>query len=69
MVSNKLKHHFKRFRKHQMDIANNDGGMLTVFPSGRTELTFASAPFGEHAISALMSAKQHIAFMERKTSC
>ena len=65
MVSNAVKHHFKRFRAHQMKVANSGGGMLTIFPSGRTETTFASSPFGEHALSALMSARRHIAFMER----
>ena len=58
-----LQHHFKRFRQHQMNVAADGGGTLTTFPGGRTELTFASAPFGEHALSAFMSAKRHIHFM------
>ncbi len=60
-----IQHHFRAARKHQRDVANDGGGTLTVFPSGRTELSFASAPFGEHALSAFMSAKSHIAFLER----
>lgn len=52
-----VKNLFIEQRKHQMKIANSGGGALTVFPSGRTELTFASAPFGRHAISAFRTAK------------
>ncbi|MCP4127316.1 MAG: hypothetical protein GY753_09670 [Gammaproteobacteria bacterium] len=60
-----LQHHFRAERKHQMDIANDGGGSLEVFPNGRTELSFGSAPFGEHALSAFVSAKGQIAFMKR----
>jgi len=58
-----LQHHYKRFRKHQMDVANDGGGCLTTYPEGRTELSYASAPYGEHAYSAFMSARRHIHFM------
>lgn len=36
--------------------------LTTFFDSKRTELSFASAPYGEHALSAFMSAKRAIHF-------
>jgi len=41
-----------------MKIANGGGGTLTIFSDGRKpQLSFASAPFGEHALSAFTQAK------------
>lgn len=57
---------FKKFRNHQRVIAANGGGALTTLrDSGRTEITFASAPYGEHAVSAFWSAIAHQNFQER----
>lgn len=66
MVNDQVRQLFIKFRKHQMDVWANGGGMLCTFPSGRTELTFASAPFGEHAKSAFTSAKRHAAFINSR---
>jgi len=60
-----LTHWFKHFRQHQRDVMAEGGGMVTTFPSGRTELSFASAPFGEHALSAWLAAKSHVHFLKR----
>lgn len=62
MVAPDLVHAFRKARAHQMSVWANGGGTLTVFPSGRTELSFASAPFGRHALSAFASAKRSLAF-------
>lgn len=53
----KVKELFKAERARQRKIANGGGGMLTRFPSGRTELTFGASAFGCHALSAMQSAR------------
>lgn len=58
-------HWFKHFRAWQRKVSVESGGGLTVYPSGRTERTFASAPYGEHALSAWESAKAQIHFRAR----
>jgi hypothetical protein len=60
-----VEHHYKRFRAHQMSVWSDGGGGLTFYPSGRTELSFGGAPYGEHALSAYLSAKAHINFLAR----
>lgn len=55
-------HYYRHFRQHQAKVAAAGGGTLTVYPSGRTEISYASAPYGEHAKAALASAKRHIHF-------
>lgn len=65
MANVREKHFFGKFRAHQRAIYADGGGTLTTFPSGRTELTFAGAPFGEHALSAWLAAKRHVAFLDR----
>jgi hypothetical protein len=62
MVSQALAAEFRRARAHQFDVWAHGGGTLTTFPSGRTELTFASAPFGLHAVSAFATAKRALFF-------
>lgn len=57
-----VKHLYRHFRDHQRAVVLR-GGMLTTYPSGRTELTYGSAPYGEHALAAYASAKRHVAFM------
>lgn len=57
---------FKKFRDHQRNVANNGGGTVTRYmDSGRTEFTYASAPYGEHALSAFWSAIRHQNFLDR----
>ena len=57
---------FKKFRNHQRAIAKDGGGTLATFSdSGRTEMTFGGAPFGEHAVSAFWSAIKHQNFANR----
>jgi hypothetical protein len=65
-VSTSLTHYYKMNRKHQMKIANEGGGTITVYKSGRTEFSYASAPYGEHAMSAYMQAKRDLRFAERR---
>lgn len=62
MVDRALAHEFRRARAHQMDVWASGGGMVTTYPGGRTELTFASAPYGRHALSAFASAKRALSF-------
>ena len=62
-MNHALKHHFKSARDWQREVMVSGGGMLTTFMDGSaSQLTFASAPFGEHALSAFASAKRTIAF-------
>jgi hypothetical protein len=57
---------FRHFRDHQRRLMANDAFMLTTFADGRaSQRTFASAPFGEHALSAFLAAKRQIAFHRR----
>ena len=53
-------HHYRRFRAHQMSVYPS---CVTTDPSGRSELTAASAPYGEHALSAYIGAKRHLHFV------
>ena len=57
-------HEFRKARAHQMSVAYSGGGMLTVYPDGKGELSYASAPYGEHAYSAYMQAKRSVYFQE-----
>jgi hypothetical protein len=56
-INDRLAHAFRKQRAHQMKVAANGGGVLTTFPSGRTERTFASAEFGFHAVAAFNAAR------------
>lgn len=60
-----LAHYYKHFRQHQQNVIVKGGGMLTTFPSGRTELSYASSAYGCHALSAWQSAKWHSRSMDR----
>lgn len=64
-MDDRVRRFFKEFRDHQRNVWASGGGTLTTFRSGRTELTFASSPFGEHALNAFVSAKRHVAFLDR----
>lgn len=59
-------HWYRHFREWQRELMNDGHFMLCTYPDGfRSEKTYASAPYGEHALSAFMSAKQHMNFIER----
>jgi hypothetical protein len=60
-MNSAVAHYYREARDHQRQIQADGGGCLTTFPSGRTELTHG-ASYGEHAISAFLSAKRHVAF-------
>ncbi|GAA5666020.1 hypothetical protein Brsp07_04529 [Brucella sp. NBRC 14130] len=55
-------HYYRQYRAHQNEIATSGGGALSTYPSGRTELSFGSAPYGQHALSAYTAAKRTIYF-------
>ena len=56
---------YRHFRQHQQNVINQGGGMLTTFPSGRTELSYGSSAYGCHALSAWPSAKWHARSLDR----
>ena len=64
-MSEQVKALYRKFRDHQRKVQADGGGTLTVYRSGRTELSYASSPYGEHALNAFRSAKRHIAFLGR----
>ena len=55
-------HYYRQFREHQARVMASGGGTVTRYPTGRVELSYASAPYGEHALSAFTAAKRHIHF-------
>ena len=57
---------YRENRAHQRAVQLSGGGCLTVYPNGRTELSYASAPYGEHAVAAFASARQSVAFLARQ---
>jgi len=64
-MNNAIKHHYKNYRAHQMNVWAEGGGTVTTYADGgKVEITYASAPYGEHAASALASAKRHIHFVK-----
>lgn len=65
-MNSQLENLYQQFRRHQREVANEDRGMLTMYPSGRTEMSYGSAPYGEHALSALASARAHVAFLNSR---
>lgn len=65
MMDRSVAHFYKLNRAHQRASAAKGGSMLTIFESGRTELSFGGAPYGEHALSAFMAAKRELAFRDR----
>jgi hypothetical protein len=54
---------YRRFRAHQMNVATDGRGMVTRYPSGRTEVSYASAAYGEHALAAWQQARAHTYFV------
>ncbi len=61
-----IQHYFRQARDHQKSIMNSGGGMITTDPDGKaSQLSYASAPYGEHAISAYFGAIGQIAFRAR----
>ena len=62
-----LLQYYRRQRAHQRNVWIT-GGMLTTYPDGRTELSYASAPYGEHALSAITAARATVHFMKRLES-
>lgn len=53
---------YQKYRQHQRNVQTAGGGTLTTYPDGRTELSYASAPYGEHAVSALAQARRAAAW-------
>lgn len=64
-MNEELRQEYFNYRAHQAKVATEGGGCLTVYPSGRTEMSYASAPYGEHALSALSAARQMLSFRRR----
>ena len=64
-MNTQLQHHYKRLRLHQWRIYTDGSGCLTTYPCGKTELSYGSAPYGEHALSAITVARSHINFIKR----
>jgi hypothetical protein len=60
--SSALAHYYKQARDWQKSIANDGGGSLTIYPSGKTELSYGSAAYQCHALAAFASARRSIAF-------
>ena len=66
MVNHATRHYYRLFRAHQMSLANDGSGMITTYAdSGKIEMSYGSAPYGEHALNAYRSAKRHLAFIDR----
>lgn len=59
-----MAHHYKQARQHQHNVWANGGGSVTTDPTGRTEHSYGSAPYGEHALAAWWSAKRAVHFRE-----
>jgi len=65
-MNHAIQHYYKAARDWQREVYANGGGMITSFTDGTaSQLSYASAPYGEHALSALTSAKAQIAFRAR----
>ena len=65
-MNNKTQHYYRQQRLHQRSIMADGGGMLTTFIDGTaSQLSYGSAPYGEHAVNALQVAKSQIAFQGR----
>jgi len=52
-------HYYRSERAHQMAVYPS---CVTTYQNGKTELTAASSPYGEHALCAYRSAKRSVAF-------
>ena len=61
---NELIHEYRKRRQHQLSVYPS---CETRLPNGKVELTAASAPYGEHALSAYRSAKSYIAWVKEVT--
>jgi len=61
-----LLHYYRQKRAWQRKLMNDGRAMSTTYAdSKKVKLSYASAPYGEHAVSALMSARSHMHFMRR----
>jgi len=60
-----VSHFYRQSRAHQAAVYAAGGGSLTVEASGRSEMSYGAAPYGEHALSAMASARRQIAFRAR----
>lgn len=56
---------YKQFRDHQRDVQASGGGSVVTDSNGREEVSYASAPYGRHAVSAFVAAKRHAGWMDR----
>jgi hypothetical protein len=64
-MTEELRQEYAYQRAHQAKAAVDGCYGLTVYPSGRTEVSYGSAPYGEHALSAFSAAKQMVSFLRR----
>lgn len=64
-MNEELRREYAYNRAHQRKAEADDVYGLTVYPSGRTEKTYGSAPYGEHALSAWTSARATADFRRR----
>lgn len=62
----RLAHAYRQRRDHQRSLAADGAYMLTTYASGRTERTFGSAPYGEHALSAFRAARAWICWTDQQ---
>ena len=57
---------YRKNRKHQFDICNDGGGMITTHvDSGKVDRSYGGAVYGFHAASAYDMARSHINFCKR----
>lgn len=65
-MNQSILHYYRAARDWQRTVIADGGGMITSFTDGTaSQLSYASAPYGEHALSALASAKGQISFRAR----
>lgn len=60
MTNTAVLHYYRQHRAHQMKVYADGGGTMTTYPSGRVELSYGAAPYGEHALSAFLAARRSI---------
>jgi hypothetical protein len=56
-------YYYRKYRQHQHEVYVSGGGSVDTYPSGRTEVSYGSAPYGEHALSAFVAARRHLHFL------
>lgn len=61
MITKKLLHHYRKFRRHQMATYAKSG--LHVGGVDQHQHTGGGAAYGEHAIAAFAGARAHVHFL------